>query len=124
MRDPITTDRARRRTVGGSRRDVLPEGLIWISDDSEGKYDSKTGILTIGDFAIGERIVVNILTVINKTGKIINRANITANEYDFNLSNNNDEVVIVVNPACDVDIIKTVNNSLPNYDDKIGRAHV
>ncbi|WP_220607851.1 DUF11 domain-containing protein [Methanobrevibacter oralis] len=97
--------------------DVLPEGLIWISDDSEGKYDSKTGILTIGDFAIGERIVVNILTVINKTGKIINRANITANEYDFNLSNNNDEVVIVVNPACDVDIIKTVNNSLPNYGD-------
>ena len=57
------------------------------------------------------------MTVINKTGKIINRANITANEYDFNLSNNNDEVVIVVNPACDVDIIKTVNNSLPNYGD-------
>lgn len=97
--------------------DALPEGLIWISDDSGGKYNPKTGILTVGNLAIGEEIVVNILTVINKTGEIINKANITSNEFDFNLSNNYDEVAIVVNPASDVGIVKMVNNSLPNYGD-------
>ena len=99
--------------------DVLPEGLIWICDDSNGAYDPKTGILTIGSLKVGETLIVNIITKVNKTGEIKNEANVTGNEYDIDLDNNHDEQEITVPPTVDVSVIKDVNVSNPNYGDLI-----
>ncbi|WP_296803694.1 hypothetical protein [uncultured Methanobrevibacter sp.] len=98
-------------------RDVLPEGLIWIDDDTNNQYDPVTGILNIDKLDVGETIIVNIYTVVNKTGKIVNNVNVTSNEYDFDLTNNFDEKLINVLPACDLEVIKSVNNTNPNYGD-------
>ena len=100
-------------------RDVLPDGLIWRSDDSNGKYDSNTGVLNIGDLKIGQTFVINIVTLVNKTGDIVNKANVTGVEFDTDLNNNHDEKAIEIPPAADLAIVKSVNVTNPNYHDLV-----
>jgi uncharacterized repeat protein (TIGR01451 family) len=97
----------------------LPEGLIYVSDTSDGLYDPKTGILNVSTLDVGEKLSFNILTVVNKTGEILNKANVTAKEVDSNLTNNYDDQLIRVNPAADIAVEKSVNNSNPNYKDLV-----
>ena len=99
--------------------DILPEGLIYIRDDSGGKYDSATGILNIGELDVGEQKIVNIFAIINKTGEIVNKANVTSKEFDINLTNNHDQSSVIVPPTSDLEVKKMVNNSLPNYNDLV-----
>lgn len=98
--------------------DVLPDGLLWMGDDSE-KYDPNTGILDIGDLKIGETFVFNVITQVNKTGDIVNRANVTGIEFDIDITNNHDEKLINVPPAADLAIVKTANVSNPNYNELV-----
>ena len=99
--------------------DILPEGLIYIRDDSGGKYDPATGILNIGELNVGEQKIVNIFAIINKTGEIVNKANVTSKEFDINLTNNHDQSSVIVPPTSDLEVKKMVNNSLPNYNDLV-----
>ena len=43
-------------------KDILPKGIIYISDDSNGKYNPKTGVWKIGNLANGKSKVINIKT--------------------------------------------------------------
>ena len=98
--------------------DVLPNGLRFISSDN-GDYDPSTGSLTIDSLAIGQKITINILTEIRKTGVIVNHATVTCDEYDIDLGNNQDDSTIYVNSASDLEITKSVSNQTPNYNDVI-----
>ena len=100
-------------------RDILPEGLIWIEDDTNGKFNPKTGTLVIDSLEVGKTIIVNIKTMVNKTGNIVNDANVTANEYDYNLTNNYDNASLDINSATDLAIVKLVNVSSPNFGDLV-----
>ena len=100
-------------------RDVLPDGLVWQSDDSNNRYDPATGVLDIGPLGIGQSFVINIITLVNKTGSIVNKANVTGLEFDVDLNNNFDEKSINVPKAADVSIEKLVNNTNPNYQDLV-----
>lgn len=99
--------------------DVLPDGLIWKSDDSNDKYDRNTGVLDIGDLRKGETFVLNIITQVNKTGAIVNKANVTGIEFDTDLNNNHDEKSITVPNAADLSIVKSVNVTNPNYNELV-----
>ena len=99
--------------------DILPEGLIYIRDDSGGKYNPATGILNIGELDVGEQRIINIFAIINKTGEIVNKANVTSKEFDINLTNNHDQSSVTVPPTSDLEVKKMVNNSLPNYNDLV-----
>jgi uncharacterized repeat protein (TIGR01451 family) len=99
--------------------DVLPEGLIWLNDTSKGRYDHVKGVLNIGDLKVGETFAFDITSVINKTGYIINRVNVTSLEFDSNTTNNFDDKTIFVNPASDLAVVKSVSNVRPNYKDTI-----
>lgn len=99
--------------------DVLPEGLIWISDDTNGAYNPQTGILTIGSLKVGETLIVNIITKVNATGEIVNKANVTGNEFDIDLDNNHDEKEIIVPKTVDLSVIKNVNVSNPKFGDLV-----
>ncbi len=99
--------------------DVLPDGLIWKSDDSNGKFNPKTGVLKIGSLNVGKTFVVNIVTLVNKTGDIVNKANVTGIEFDTNLNNNHDEKSITVPQAADVAIVKKANVTAPSYGDLV-----
>ena len=99
--------------------DVLPSGLIWVNDTSNGKYDRRSGVLKIGDLHVNESFTFDITTIIDTTGNLVNRVNVTSNEFDTNYDNNHAEKSIFIKPASDLAVVKSVSNSKPNYKDAI-----
>lgn len=96
-------------------KDLISEGLIILSCDDE-NYDKKTGILNIDSLNIGESKIINIKTLVNKTGTFINEASVSGNEYDWNLKNNNDSAGINVNPSADLAVEILVNDTNPKFN--------
>lgn len=58
--------------------DLLPAGLIWVSDDGGGSYNAGTGVWSIGDVAAGSVTALNIIATVTGSTPILNRAEITA----------------------------------------------
>lgn len=96
-------------------KDLISDGLIILSCDDE-NYDKKTGILNIDSLNIGESKIINIKTLVNKTGTFINEASVSGNEYDWDLKNNNDSAGINVNPSADLAVEILVNDTNPKFN--------
>lgn len=96
-------------------KDLIPDGLIILSCDNE-NYNKKTGILNINSLNIGESKIINIKTLVNKTGTFINEASVSGNEYDWDLKNNNDSAGINVNPSADLAVEILVNDTNPKFN--------
>lgn len=96
-------------------KDLIPDGLIILSFDDE-KYNKKTGILNIDSLNMGESKIINIKTLVNKTGTFINEASVSGNEYDWDLKNNNDSAGINVNPSADLAVKILVNDTNPKFN--------
>ncbi|MER2013997.1 MAG: hypothetical protein ABS871_05050, partial [Methanobrevibacter sp.] len=96
--------------------DLLPYGLIYVSDDSNGAYAN--GKWVIGDLKAGGEAVINIKTIVDIVeATITNVAVVNSTTPDDNESNNKDNDTITVGPSCDLEITKTVNNSNPKKDE-------
>ncbi|WP_296887260.1 hypothetical protein [uncultured Methanobrevibacter sp.] len=104
-------DNATEVTVG----DIIPQGLVFIS--SNGSYVD--GKWSVGTLNVGQSRSLEIVTLVNITGNIINKANVSGKEYDCDLSNNNASKSIYVPKAADLSINKVVNVSNPNYLDLV-----
>jgi uncharacterized repeat protein (TIGR01451 family) len=74
----------------------LPEGLGYISDDSNGEYDFTRGIWNIGNLNAGETRVLNILVQLTKAGNITNYAIVVADQEILNITESFDIVTIEV----------------------------
>ena len=98
-------------------KDLLPDGLIWLEDNTNGDYNPKTGTLTIDFLEVGEIYIVTIKTQIKQTGEIVNDVNVKADQYDYNLTNNYDQSKIDVASACDLSVTKSANSSVVNMGD-------
>jgi hypothetical protein len=57
--------------------------------------------------------------MVNQTGAIENNVSVSAREFDYDLSNNNDSEIIDVSPASDLAIVKQVNVSQANFNDLV-----
>lgn len=101
--------------TGFRLKDLIPDGLIILSCDDE-NYNKKTGILNIGSLNMGESKIINIKTLVNKTGTFINEASVSGNEYDWDLKNNNDSAGINVNPSADLVVEILVNDTNPKFN--------
>ena len=100
--------------------DILPEGLIYVSDDSDGDYDKNTGIWTVGDLANGESRYLTIVTQVCLSNiTITNPVNVTSDTYDVNESNNKDNSSVYVEPEADLEVSKLVSNAAPHKNDRI-----
>lgn len=101
-------------------KDTLPEGLKFISTDPAANYDAKTGIWTIGDLSVGETAILTIKAQITLSNKEMeNTAVISGDEYDPDPSNNSDSVIVISNPAADLNIDKTSNKSSATVGDTV-----
>ncbi|WP_458403426.1 hypothetical protein [Methanobrevibacter sp.] len=100
-------------------RDVLPQGVIYVSDNTGGAYNPTTGTLTKNSLDVGETYIFTIQTRVIKTGEIVNNANVSANEHDDNLANNHDSSKISVLPSTDLAVKKSVNVSTADVGDLI-----
>ena len=102
--------------------DKLPNGLVWISDDSNGKYNPITGIWNIGTLPYGNNVTLLIKTLVNASGvNITNVAVVTTDTHDTNESNNkdNDTIKVPEDPKADLQIVKIVSNKNPHKGDVI-----
>ena len=77
-------------------RDMLPDGLVYVSDDGDGKYNHQTGLWNIGELHHGRGLILNIQTLVNVTNStIVNVASVNSTTYDPNETNNKDNVLII-----------------------------
>ena len=99
-------------------QDVLPKGFVYV-DSKAGKGSYSNGIFTINTLAVGEKVNLEIVSKVTATGNFINYANVTANEFDPNLNNNRDDESVVINPASDLAVVKSVNQSNPHNGENV-----
>lgn len=94
--------------------DLLSKDLIYLS--STGNYDVKSGLWNIETLESGKSVSIDIVTLVNKTGKIANDVSVSGKEYDWNLSNNYDNKSIAVDVCADLAIKKLVNDTNPKFN--------
>ena len=102
--------------------DILPSGLVWISDNSNGAYNPSTGIWTIGELPVNNKVTLLITTLVNVSGQnITNVAEVTTDTNDTNESNNkdNDTIEVPKDASADLEVIKFVSNKNPRFGDII-----
>ena len=85
-------------STGVTIKDLLPTGLTWISDNSQGNYNPTTGIWNIGTLNNGITQTLTILAQVKSTNIIKNTAALTApllpNFTDWNYNNNAQTIVL------------------------------
>ena len=102
--------------------DILPSGLVWISDDSNGDYNPSNGVWTIGTLHANNNVTLLITTLVNVSGQnITNVAEVTTDTNDTNESNNkdNDTIEVPKDASADLEVIKFVSNKNPRFGDII-----
>ena len=100
--------------------DKLPAGLVYKTDDSNGKYNKTTGIWTIGELANTKSVSLVITTLVNITNTTItNVANVTSTTPDPNDENNKANNNTTVAPEADLEIVKLVSNTTVKKGDII-----
>ena len=101
------TNRGPDDATGVTVTDKLPGSLIFISSDNP-NYNPANGVWTIGNLAVGDSVTLTITAKINGTGIIENDAVVSGNEYDHNLTNNDDSVTSDIPPVTDLVLDKTI----------------
>ena len=80
------------------RTDILPDSLTYISSSaSKGKYDSASGIWSVGNLSAGETVTLTITTLVGDVEGIINNhVNVSSDTNDSDMSNNEADENITV----------------------------
>lgn len=98
--------------------DILPEGLHYVNSTStKGNYSE--GKLTIDNVLVNETITVKIISKIIDTGNFTNIAEVSSDTHDCNLTNNEDNETLTVNPAADLEVVKEVSEEEPEHGDTV-----
>ena len=88
----------------------MPNGLIYISDDSNGAYDPETSVWTIGDLAKGDSVTLKIETLVDaRDTYITNPVVVSSDTYDPDKSNNRANSTIKVISVADLKLTKDAN---------------
>ena len=95
--------------------DVLPIGFIYINSTVEYWHNT----FDIGNLSLNEELTIEINCKVNTTGVYYNHASVNCDEYDYNLTNNKDNVGILVNNSSNLEITQNMTNFKPNYLDLV-----
>ena len=102
--------------------DRLPAGLQYVSDSSGGtKYNSTTGVWTIGALAKGTSTSLAITSIVKQAGQIVTIASITnPGLSDPDLSNNSSGLLLNAEGAqADLAVAKKVDNASPSNGNNV-----
>jgi uncharacterized repeat protein (TIGR01451 family) len=109
--------------------DTLPAELTYVSSiGSQGSYTTTTNLWTVGTLAMNQTETLTITAVVNTTGTISNIAEVeTADQTDIDSTpgdsnpadDDQDDAVVTVPLAADLELTKNVNNTTPDYGDTI-----
>ncbi|GJQ60246.1 MAG: DUF11 domain-containing protein [Candidatus Scalindua sp. AMX11] len=76
-------------------RDILPNGVTYVSDNSNGSYNTNTGIWEIGSLGARNTVNLEIEVQVNQSGKIVNRAKAFVRGFP---AGSNAQAVLIVSP--------------------------
>jgi uncharacterized repeat protein (TIGR01451 family) len=107
--------------TGVTVRDLLPNGLQYVGDDSGGDYDSTTGIWTVGALAGSTSAAFHITATVLATGDYTNCAQVQTSDTldpdsfvgDNSTDQDDDSVTLAPSTAADLSLTKTVDVSNP-----------
>jgi uncharacterized repeat protein (TIGR01451 family) len=116
----IVTNNGPNNATGVVVMDLLPPELIFNSaTPSQGTYDSITGIWNIGSLNVNQIVTLLLLVTVDAEGEITNLANVSGNQNDPNLTNNQAISILNGQPAADLAIQKTADNLMPHVGDLV-----
>ena len=94
------------KATGVMVEDKLPSGYTYVSDDSGGRYDSDTGLWSVGIVADGQAKTLQLTATVNDSGDYVNLAQVVAsNELDPDSTPDNlplvedDDDMLGINPS-------------------------
>ena len=103
--------------------DLLPNGMIYVSDDSNGAYNAGTGIWTIGDLDNGKTVALKIyakVALATQGQKIINITTAAiGDQQDPSADGDILQAEVIVDSETDVVVTKTADNTTPNEGDTV-----
>lgn len=102
--------------------DNLPNQVTFLSATPPSGVTVVGNLLTwnIGNLNVGDIVTLDVLVRIDQAGEFSNTANVTGNEQDPNLSNNQDTVTVnSQQPTADLSISKTANNLIYNIGETV-----
>uniref|UniRef100_UPI00389023A2 hypothetical protein n=1 Tax=Methanobrevibacter sp. TaxID=66852 RepID=UPI00389023A2 len=99
----------------------LPDGVVYVSDNSAGKYNPTTGVWNVGELQANETATLTVKVRVNKVGEITNFVDVNSTQDITNPDDAKDNVTINVKDLDKVDIkvTKTVNNTRPYLGDLV-----
>jgi len=99
----------------------LPDGVVFISDDSSGAYNRNTGVWTVGSINANETRTLTIKVLTDKVGQITNNVDVVSNEDNTNKSGSKTNVTIDVQPVpkVDLEVIITSNTTKTDLGDLV-----
>ncbi|MCA2620022.1 MAG: DUF11 domain-containing protein, partial [Microcystis sp. M040S2] len=103
-------------------RENLPSGVNVTSNNS---VSVSNGVVTanLGTLNSGKSVTVNLTLSTFISGELLSTANVTGDEFDYNLSNNSlvstKTVNSITSPDADLELTQTVNNSNPRIGDQV-----
>ena len=103
-------------------KDNLPSQVTFLSTTPSSGVSVVGNLLTwtIGNLNVGDIVTLDVLVRIDQAGEFTNTANVTGNEQDPNLSNNQDSVTVnAQQPTADLIISKTASNLVPNIGETV-----
>ena len=116
------TNNGPNNATGVTVTDQLPSQVTFISATPSTGVSVVGNLLTwnIGALNVGEIVTLDVLVRIDQAGEFSNTANVTGNEEDPNLSNNQDTVTVnAQQPTADLSISKTATNLVPKLGDTV-----
>ena len=98
----------------------IPSGFILISTEaSKGDYDAGTGLWTLSSMNLNEQATLNVKVQTKAEGSFSNTVRVNdVDQFDPNTANNNSTASISPRTA-DLEVVKTVNNDIPNIGEEI-----
>lgn len=95
--------------------DLLSAGLVYVSDDGSGVYNSVTGIWNVGTLAVGASEILKITAKVTTIDPKINTATITQSyQADTNSSNNSASVTVTPSGGvADLSLTMDMNKAVP-----------
>ena len=96
--------------------DLLPAGLLYVSDDAAGAYHPLTGVWDVGTLASGASAVLTVTAQDIATGPISNTASVTHEDhFDPNLANNTSTATMIVAPGVDDSVTIAADDTTPLF---------
>ena len=100
--------------TGVTVKDILPDGLLYASDDGNGTYNPGNGVWTVGELDAGNNKVLHIIAKTTKAGNVTNTVSVESDQEILDANSTVASVTVEV-----VEHKKPIENTSTNTPAKV-----